>query len=348
MAERDRADESLDRPIYTRGQPVLLPSYPRHVYLTLKDEGFDDRELFENLGFGPEELDDEKFRLSIEQHEQFILRVLELAGDPRFWVRIWRGLAAAPTNIALLAATNSGTVSEALQLITRYNKLFTRVFSTRLRASEGRTVMEVEPHVEHDSVIFFALGSFLLFIDGFFRKPLKGASLVERAELAVPEPEWFDAIDGDFGIPVTFEAPRTRIHFVEALLDEPLRRADPQTVRMLTEMSERQLEEANAEDSLAGRVSSLLMDHIGSPPKLDEAARVLGVSPRGLRRKLAEHDTTYGKLLDAVRLKAASRLLKETDAPVSSIAYELGFENPSDFTRAFKRWTGRPPSSLRP
>ena len=108
-----------------------------------------------------------------------------------------------------------------------------------------------------------------------------------------------------------------------------------------------QLEEAEAESGLVGSVKSLLIDRIASPPKLDEAAKLLGLSARGLRRKLEQSGTSYQKLLDSLRARIASRLLRDTDEPVSSIAYELGFDNPSDFGRAFKRWTGQSPSSLR-
>ena len=40
-------------------------------------------------------------------------------------------------------------------------------------------------------------------------------------------------------------------------------------------------------------------------------------------------------------------LFVRADGTVSSIAYELGFSNASDFGRAFKKWSGQPPSSLR-
>ncbi len=108
-----------------------------------------------------------------------------------------------------------------------------------------------------------------------------------------------------------------------------------------------QLREAEAETSLVGAVKLLLIDQVASPPKLDEAAQILGLSSRGLRRKLAESGTTYQGILDSVRLAMAKRLIKETDAPIASIGYELGFTHPADFGRAFKKWSGQPPSVYR-
>ena len=98
---------------------------------------------------------------------------------------------------------------------------------------------------------------------------------------------------------------------------------------------------------LEGALRALLLDHLAGPPKLDDAARMLNLSPRSLRRKLAESGTTYQGVLDSVRLAVAGRLLRETDTPVAAIGYELGFLHPSDFGRAFKKWSGQPPSAYR-
>lgn len=332
---------------YTRTEPILLPYYPRLVYLSLLERGYDDEQLFDGLDFRAEQLHDEKYRLSVEQHERFILRVLEITENPHFALQLGKQRDSRAANLALLTVANSGSLSKALHMITRYNKNFTRVFSIRSLVTGDHAVMDVDVHLEHDSVIYFAISSFLLFLDRFFLEALEGAHLVQRAELAIQKPHGFDDVRDEFAFPVTFDHARTLIYFDKELLDQPMKQADPQTVRLLMEMSEQQLEEANAEMSFVGAVKSILIDQIAAPPKLDDAAKHLGVSSRGLRRKLEQSGTSYQNLLDSVRLKMATKLLKETDAPISSIAYELGFDNASDFGRAFKRWCGQSPSSFR-
>lgn len=317
------------------------------MYLSLLDQGYDREQLFDGLDLSAEKLHDEKYRLSIEQHEQFILRVLEMTEDPHFAIQLAKIPDHSNANLALLTVANSGKISKALHMITRYNKIFTRVLSIRSLETDDHAVMDIETHLEHENVIYFAISSFVLFLDGFFLKVLEGSHLVMGVELAIQEPHSFNDVRGEFAFPVTFDHSLTRIYFNKALLDQPLNQADPQTVRLLMEMSERQLEEAEAEMSFVGAVKAILIDQIASPPKLDDAAKLLGVSSRGLRRKLEQSGTTYHKVLDSVRLKMAVKLIKETDTPISSIAYELGFDNASDFGRAFKKWSGQPPSSIR-
>ena len=47
------------------------------------------------------------------------------------------------------------------------------------------------------------------------------------------------------------------------------------------------------------------------------------------------------------RAEHATRYLRETRMPIASIAYRLGFNDPSNFRRAYRRWTGQAPGDVR-
>lgn len=337
----------MDKPLYSRTEPILLPYYPRFVYLSLLELGYQEQHIFDGLDLLAEQLHDEHYRLSIEQHEQFILRALELSANPHLAIQLGKMFDPANANLALLAVANSGNITKALHMMMRYNRIFTRVFSIRSLQIGNQAVMEIDSHLEHDDVIYFAMSAFVLFLDKFFTDVLDGTHLVQRVQLKVPQPSDFAQVEHEFPCTMSFSQEQNRVYFNKELLDQPMRQADPQTVRLLIEMSDQQLADAETEMSLLGAVKSIVIDRIASPPKLDEVAKTLGVSPRGLRRKLAQSGTTYQKVLDAIRFKMASKLLQETKEPIASIAYELGFVNASDFGRAFKRYSGVSPSSVR-
>jgi AraC-like DNA-binding protein len=333
--------------LYSRTEPILLPYYLRLVYLALLELGCTREQIFGNQTLTAEQLHDEHYRLSIEQHEHFILHALDISNDPHLAIRVTQMQDPLKTNLALLAAANSGKISRALHMIMRYSSIFTRVFSISSLETDEHAVMDIESHLEHNSVIYFSITAFVLFLDDFFADVLQGQHLLKRVELITPRPAGFDQVRDEFPFPLEFDCPHNRIYFNRQFLDQPLKQADPQTVRLLTEMSDRQLAEAEAEMTLVGAVKAILIDQIATPPKLDEVAKQLGLSSRSLRRKLAESGTSYKKVLDAIRMKMATKLLKDTDAPVASIAYELGFGNASDFGRAFKRCNGVSPSAVR-
>jgi AraC-like DNA-binding protein len=56
---------------------------------------------------------------------------------------------------------------------------------------------------------------------------------------------------------------------------------------------------------------------------------------------------TFEKVLDELRHKMALHYLNGKKVSVNQTAYLLGFSDPAAFSRAFKRWTGASPGSLR-
>ena len=101
------------------------------------------------------------------------------------------------------------------------------------------------------------------------------------------------------------------------------------------------------EQSLNLRVQDCLTLVRQRYPSLEEVAEQLHLSSRSLRRYLAEEGTSFGALLvDAKRLDAL-RLLQDERLTIADIAQRLGYQDPANFTRAFRRWVGKTPSAWR-
>ena len=82
----------------------------------------------------------------------------------------------------------------------------------------------------------------------------------------------------------------------------------------------------------------------GDPAALAEA---LHVSERTLQRRLQEEGSSFQQLLDDTRRDLAVQHLAQPDLAPLEIAYLLGFADPSNFYRAFKRWYGVAPDAYR-
>jgi AraC-like DNA-binding protein len=80
---------------------------------------------------------------------------------------------------------------------------------------------------------------------------------------------------------------------------------------------------------------------------LEDAARSLGVSTRTLQRQLGEADTTFTAELTAARIRAARRLLVETEASLTEIAMDVGCKSLQQFSALFRREVGESPSAFR-
>jgi AraC-like DNA-binding protein len=79
-------------------------------------------------------------------------------------------------------------------------------------------------------------------------------------------------------------------------------------------------------------------------PHLAEAA---GTSVRTLQRRLGESGLSFADLAAEARYETAARMLREPKARVIDVAAELGYTDSANFTRAFRRWAGVPPSAFR-
>lgn len=82
--------------------------------------------------------------------------------------------------------------------------------------------------------------------------------------------------------------------------------------------------------------------------ELDEVARRVATSRRQLQRAFAESgDTSFRTLLGEVRMRRARELLTEGAAPVRDVARRVGYRQPAQFAKAFRRRFGAPPSRYR-
>lgn len=82
-------------------------------------------------------------------------------------------------------------------------------------------------------------------------------------------------------------------------------------------------------------------------PDIDQAATAAGMSVRSFQRRLTEENLNYSRLVDQVRFEAATSWLQDPSIQIIDIALELGYTDASNFTRAFKRWTGISPREFR-
>ena len=100
--------------------------------------------------------------------------------------------------------------------------------------------------------------------------------------------------------------------------------------------------------NLENRVRFLIISELASGTVSKQSiADGLYMSPRSLQLKLAALNTTFQDILDMTRQTLAQGYIEQSGLAITEIAYLLGFADTSNFTRAFKRWTGQPPSEYR-
>jgi AraC family transcriptional activator of pobA len=105
---------------------------------------------------------------------------------------------------------------------------------------------------------------------------------------------------------------------------------------------------ANRHHRIVSRFRELIESAFRGGWSLAEYASALNVSQSRLRNAcLSETEQSPMQIVHARILREAKRQLRYTSAPISEVAYGLGFEDPAYFTRFFSQRTGLSPRAFR-
>jgi AraC-like DNA-binding protein len=96
---------------------------------------------------------------------------------------------------------------------------------------------------------------------------------------------------------------------------------------------------------VAGRIRAALITNPDA--SLEALARAQHLSPRTLKRKLADEGTTFTVIRSELLRQRALLLLDDRRLSVGEIAARLGYTELPNFTRAFRKWTGMTPVGYR-
>ena len=97
---------------------------------------------------------------------------------------------------------------------------------------------------------------------------------------------------------------------------------------------------------IRARVRALLLEQFPSGELTKESiAKKLHMSPRTLQLKLTRSNTTFQDVVNETRLALARGYIDNSAMSITEIAYLLGFSNTSNFSRAFRHWTGHSPTN---
>ena len=80
---------------------------------------------------------------------------------------------------------------------------------------------------------------------------------------------------------------------------------------------------------------------------LARVAHSIATSRRQLQRVFAEQGTSFRHELQRVRMSHAAELLSAGTLPVASVARAVGYRQAAQFSKAFRRHHGHPPSAAR-
>lgn len=322
--------------------------YPMTLLQIVRERGKDPAAMLRRAGIESEEADIAKGGLMLGPHMRLVMLVADELGDATVGVEMgWR---LPPTALGSLgyALLSSPTLRDALDTLQQYWHLVGQGMVITTNVHEDSAHLELRASLYITERI--RVNALELAITSIYRGLV---ALAPQAEGATEV--WFD-----FEAPshadlvrrrldaVQYEMLTTKLTMPAELLDTPLVMANPVGFQRAVEWcAQEERERGLVGRQLVVRVQGELRLGSEGYPSLVELARRSHMSPRTLRRHLEREGASYSSMLEAARRRDALRLLDNPALAVRDVAELLGYENPANFTRAFKRWTGRTPSKHR-
>lgn len=328
-------------------KPAVPVAYGRLILEVAGKLGVSAESLLDGQGIAPELLDNPEARLSMLQANNLLYRALRRSGNPALGYEI--GLHSGLTTHGFIGygLMSHRSLREGVSFGARFLQLRLPNLSLRLFEDGEQGVIEVRETLPLGSVRQCMLDLFLVGIwqmANYFAPE----EMRNRVELCFdsPEPAYYASYRNRLP-PARFAMPANQLRFPARVLDLPLRTADPITAQLVTRQCEQELSRLGYAKDLLVQVRALLVGRNGEYPDLEQLAAALHVSSRTLKRRLQDHGLSFQALLDEVRRRDALDLLADPTLGIEEIARRIGYGDPANFTRAFRRWTGQSPSAFR-
>lgn len=342
----------MTRNTFTLANPALPMHYPAFAFRVMCADGHCPDALLEGTNLTPSHLADPDFRSGFASLKRFYLNVIELSGDPHIGMRLALRFEPHTAGMPVLAALNAPTLEDGLRVFNRFAVLSYPAFEFAfIDPSEccdpSECVLRIRLRMAVGEISYFAMSSALVVVEIILQAMMRRSMVAHRAEMVRERPEGWNEVAGELPFPVRFGADENRIVFAADLLRCPLPGTDPLNHRHLTSICERMVRQAGFDNTLTHQVLEFLEEDFNLGASLAQTAVALGLSERSLRRQLEQTGTSFRQLVRDARERHARKQLITTDKSVQAIAFELGFDTASNFSRSFKQWTGVTPSAFR-
>ena len=154
-------------------------------------------------------------------------------------------------------------------------------------------------------------------------------------------------LESFFGCEVRYGCSENTIVFNSSDLNRSLRGANPAIANAMDELIADYLARFDSRD-VVSQVRKIVAGYlVHGEPDRETIAGELNLSSRTLQRRLDEQGSSVKQIVDETRHQLAIEYLGQQHLSIKEVAFSLGFSDPSNFSRAFKRWEGKTPRQFR-
>lgn len=332
--------------------PTVSAGYARALFELAVEFGADAEALARRSGLSISELDDPDARVPFARFKALMRAGKALSGEPALALRFGAASPLQKISIVGLAAYAAETVAGALAQLNRFGRLVIEAEGLGsgdrfvLVRRDGGTWLE-DRRADPNDFPELTESTWARFVREFAHFH-PGRPYVKAVHVTHAAPSHAAVYPEVLGAPVTFDSDRNALWVEDGWPEWRIGRPNRYVFGVFNRHAEDLLKSLEIATSLSARVERLLIPvlHTGEIG-MDTVARQMGLSRATLYRRLRAEGLRFDLLVDDLRARMARHYLEGQKVSLAEVAYLTGFSDPSAFSRAFLRWTGRRPGEGR-
>ena len=318
------------------GVPALLEE--------LQGQGIQRAEIFSVAGI-PEETSDVNFKMT--DLPAILDAAARLAKSPYTALRAGQRQRVSHFGVFGFALITSDTFGDAFRFGQQHIDLAGAIFEVDFQIEEGVASLKTRnPR---------ALGEHTQFIAEYWRSSMT-TLLSEVLGAPFPSTDMYFPYPKPSDVTLYEELFQCQLHFGSDVmewrfnanvLEESCPNADPMTSHLCQDVCDALVSKGH-EPSLLRSVRNLCITRSnGTFATAESVAHKLDMPLRTFHRRLADHGTSFKKLLDETRFSLAAEYLTNTTLSVDEISSRCGYRDVSNFRKAFGKWAGKSATQYR-
>jgi len=324
---------------------TTIGAYGLAVARALDACGIDSGRIFRAAGIDGELSNDPMHRLPVATMTKLYRACVDVTNNPYFGLQVARNIHVSNLHALGYALAASATLMDFCRRLARYMRLVSQVTRISVEEEGDQVRMRFEHLVD---VCGETEDCFFAFLVLTMRQLYKPGFNPLRVEFRRPMPlEGAGPYETLFRAPVSFGNQDGALIFDTVSVQKALPGSCPELALVNDKITISYLAKLDKNDVVTGVIQKIIEFLPDGDCSRDKVAAALCVSPTTLQAKLAQRGSNFQQLLDDTRKDMACNYLRQGGRSVTEVTFLLGFGDTSNFTRAFKRWTGVSPTEFR-
>ncbi len=329
------------------GPQSTLASIAALIVRALDEQGGNGKAVLDSVGLNPALLLDPEARYPVSKMQKLWRAATAISGDPCFGLKVAQALQPSALHGLGFSWLASDTLGDALQRVVRYSRLLSTLSRVRLEEGEESCKLSIEPMVARAEIAPASVDGALALVLQMCRITAGMSLNPKRVLLARQPPACAKRLQRFFRAPIEFASNEIAICFAPSQLSVRQPFANPELARINDQVVIDYLARFDRKNIVLQVRSQIIEQLPSGSPNQEKIAAALHMSLRKLQRRLRAESTSFTHLLDDTRQQLATNYLRSSRRSVGEVSYLLGFSEPANFARAFKRWAGMTPMQYR-